>query len=275
MGDILIAVALIICALVALILGLIYRKALISLIGRIKKGRVSNVDIVFEAQDSLGKIAQKGEIVAETLVVFAEQAKNIFHQGKPYEDYTIAFSDVEKKIRDILTEKLNNKDDRPVVKLKLISVAMTFSWNFVISQVPKILLQYSTATIELELLFIASEFLELQSLATHEINWVQVSKQRVIDVQHFISDMDSTFHGRMVINARTYKNLPHWHGWIVDNRYLFLGRTNWYFKSEKPKLLVGQNKYRYFDTSTQEGDEKVQLFLNWQNYYFNFASKKI
>jgi hypothetical protein len=83
------------------------------------------------------------------------------------------------------------------------------------------------------------------------------------------------YKGRLIFTARTYKNLPHWHGLLVNEEQLFQGRTNWHFIEQKPTLTVGGNRYRYFNSLDAEGTERIELFGNWHRYYFDFASQEV
>ena len=80
---------------------------------------------------------------------------------------------------------------------------------------------------------------------------------------------------RFIFTARNYRNLPHWHGVLVNDEHLFLGRTDWKCPNGNPELAVGQNKYRYYNTAEERGEDRVKLFLNWHKYYTEFASTLI
>ncbi|MDZ7969752.1 MAG: hypothetical protein RM368_33215 [Nostoc sp. DedSLP03] len=94
-------------------------------------------------------------------------------------------------------------------------------------------------------------------------------------IKNFINGLPDNWRDRFSISARVYKNIPHWHGFLVNGEHLFLGRTDWDFSTNKPKLSVGQNKYRYFNQSAVAGSERIDLFSDWHKYYFEFASKSI
>lgn len=259
--------------LLILILVLIFRKQITELFGRVTK--VSKEGAMFGYDKGLTDLAEQGEKAVDALTVVAEHAKSLFRQGQPYEDYSEAFRDLEKRIRDSINENMKNGIEKPKVKLKLIAVAMTFSWKFIVSKLPKILQQYSTAEIDVEVAFIQPEHLDSLGLAHQEINWTAESQMRINEVKEFAKLCHDQYQGRLKFTAKTYKNLPHWHGWLVNEDFLFLGRTNWQFPNNHPKLLVGQNKYRYFDNTSIEGSERIQLFANWQRYYFQYASEEI
>ena len=198
-----------------------------------------------------------------------------FYQEKSYNDYTDAFSDAGKHIHKHLEWCTKNQIGDPKIDLKIIAVAMTFSWRFINVDIPQILRQYTTATVNLQALYIDHEFLATLPLANYDVDWAKVSEFRTSDFQRLAVTGLKQFGNRLLMEARIYKNLPHWHGVLVNDEHLFLGRTNWLFPDGKPELTVGQNKYRYFNTSSPRGGERVDLFKNWHKYYFDFVSTQI
>ena len=84
---------------------------------------------------------------------------------------------------------------------------------------------------------------------------------------------------RFSVEIRTYQSIPQYHGIIINNHRLFLGRTDWIFDHEKPELTVGENRYRYFDSKTRIGDERgkerIDLFLHWHKFYWACYSKPV
>jgi hypothetical protein len=152
---------------------------------------------------------------------------------------------------------------------------MTFSWGFIRDRMPKILRDYPDSYATVELAFVEHKYLESLNLENYDINWSDESKQRVRDINNFINGLPEQLTERLCIVARLYKNLPHWHGFLIDDEYLFLGRTDWSFSRNKPKLTVGQNKYRYFDRSSTMGIERIELFKDWHKYYLQYGSEAL
>jgi hypothetical protein len=251
---------------VLILLGIVFRKPITELLSRLTKLALSKDSVSFE----VGEL----ERVAEEFSIAAEHAKSL-KQGNPYNDYSDALQDVERKIRDCIQDGIARGIEAPKVELKLMAVAMTFSWNFVVTKIPRILQDFPKAQIEIKVVFVDPEHLASLNLAAYEIDWVQESRQRVKEAQEFAKLCQQQFRARILFTVKVYRNLPHWHGWLVDDKYLFLGRTNWDFLNHYPKLLVGQNKYRYFDTSSAEGSERIDLYKHWHRYYFASSSDAV
>jgi hypothetical protein len=198
-------------------------------------------------------------------------------QSRHYQNYRDAFQDIEKYIEEYLNDYLEHGIKEPLVDLKLIAVAMTFSWDFfIVTAIPRILRNFHTSKIKLDVLFVDYKHLNLAKTGKDGVNWGEISEIRLKEVREFASRCQD-YNGRLVFTAKTYKNIPHWHGWLINDQHLFLGRTDWTFdgKDNKPQLRVGQNEYRHFDGTSAEGARRIDLFQRWQKYYYEFASEPI
>lgn len=258
---------------VALTLGIIYRKPVSDLITRLIRAKVSSSGMEVETHKQLGKLTNQGQEMTSILREITKNIEKIAHHEKPYTDYIEAFHDTEKRIRECLEDDESNSKN--YVDIKILAVSMTFSWNFVTGKVPRILKDYPNAHINTEIVLVDSDYLESLHLETYDINWAAESRQRVVQIKNFINGLPDSWRDRFSISARVYKNIPHWHGLLVNSEHLFLGRTDWDFSTNKPKLSVGQNKYRYFNRSAVAGSERIDLFSGWHKYYFEYASKSI
>ncbi len=263
--------------LVVLILGLVYVKPIVGILNRLVKAKFSKDGLELVAQKQLGKIVDfvdQSEEVQKLLKNLLKQIERISQQEKPYSDYNDALKDAERHIIASLNDQTKSKScavDKNRIEIKVIAVAMTFSWVFIRDRISKILIDYPDSYANIELAFVENTYLESLNLEDYDINWSAESKQRGKDINNFINGLPEHLTERLCIKAKLYKNLPHWHGFLIDNEYLFLGRTDWLFHTDKPKLTVGQNKYRFFDRSTTAGIERIELFKNWHKYYFQHS----
>lgn len=228
--------------------------------------------IRIEAENLRKESAENVKVAIE----ISESAKDLLGQGKEYQYYKDAFAQMEKTIQEYIDDSAR-RGVIPVVRLKLIAVAMTFSWEFFISTFIPLILENSKAKIELDILFLDWNYLknDINPRIT-DIDWVSKSKTRLDEVKNF-SKKYKQFKSRFSFRAKVYRNLPHWHGWLINNDHLFLGRTDWIFDGDdtRPELRVGQNEYRHFDKSSSEGSRRINLFELWQKYYFDFASDTV
>lgn len=224
-----------------------------------------------EESAQLRKESQRNTEIAQELT---ESTKEL-RQVTAYKNFKSAFLEMEEHIRNYLAESHQKGVGSYTVRLKLIAVAMTFSWEyFIATEIPSIMDEFPNAQIELDILFLDYKFLETQNMGRLDIDWKKKCQDRISDVHDF-SKRCSRYHGRLKFRAKVYRNLPHWHGWLVNGDHLFLGRCDWLYGDGLPALRVGQNKYRHFDTSNSESTELINLFGSWQRYYFEFASELV
>ncbi len=198
-----------------------------------------------------------------------------------YEDCTTAFVKLEETIKKRIDQRIGisnpkietpGRAAKPTITLKHIGVSMTYSWrDFIALKIPRILDASFHIIIELDIVFAEDAFLQTLHLDTTDVNWAYESNLRVVDVQNFAKRMQNRVGNRLIFKAATYRNVPHWHGWLVDDDLLYFGRTKWEFDYERPKLTVGQNEYLVFDRSTREGEENIELFKQWHKYYSKFG----
>ncbi|MBK9207786.1 MAG: hypothetical protein IPL71_05590 [Anaerolineales bacterium] len=209
-------------------------------------------------------------------------------------DHTIALETLNKTLVDYLKRRV--KSGPLHLELKLIAVAMTFSWDFIVDKLPKILehKDFESVSVNLSVCFVDCDYLSNLNISTEGRNWGDISRRAEKSIPGFKKLMRK-FDNRFTCEFHTYENLPHWHGWLVTERgfnnnpsnnedvveYLFLGRTRWenitgdnLKRKNLPKLTVGQNEYRLYTNETKQGRSRISLFEQWHAYYFERVIKK-
>lgn len=214
-------------------------------------------------------------------------------------DHEFALKKLNETLIDYLEERVKSAKSVKL-ELKLIAVAMTFSWDFILEKLPDILdrEEFSAVSINLSVCFVDCMHLADPGLKISKEGrkWAKISKERERDIREYRNTMER-FGSRFTCDFRTFANLPHWHGWLVTEQssesdtkssvdeeiitHLFLGRTKWehnYPKTNKkrplPKLTVGQNEYRLYTDQTEQGRRRISLFEGWHTYYFERVYKK-
>lgn len=214
-------------------------------------------------------------------------------------DHAYALNELNDTVIQYLEKRV--KSGSVELDLKLIAVAMTFSWNFILLKLPAILerKEFSDVSVNLSVCFVDSEYLDARQRKISEkgINWQERSEWVERRISEYKKDMRKRFGDRLSCDFRTYTNLPHWHGWLIKEgnatihkrrdmdqeacEYLILGRTRWVHPKTRsgkslPKMTVGQNEYRVYTDQTKQGKSRISLFEQWHTYYFDYAySKKL
>ena len=224
-------------------------------------------------RSQLNQTEEKNQRQFQELSLSTQELK----QTTSYKNYKRAFQELEENIRIYLDKCKADNVTSLRIDLKLIAVAMTFSWdNFIITEIPDLLKSYPDLTINLDIVFVNHIFLENQPIGHGDIDWVKKSKDRIIELQEFHTKYKKQYSNRLNLRAKIYSNLPHWHGWLFNDDHLFLGRTSWNIEKDgQPILKVGQNKYRHFSNPRENDEalERIELFKSWHQYYFDFSSE--
>jgi hypothetical protein len=181
-----------------------------------------------------------------------------------------SFNEALPVIKKVLIQKLNNNKD---VSIKILAVSAQFSWKVLIqTTVPALLKIAKNPKIHVEIAIVKPSVLQ---------NWglkqLMKDAQNTIDgIEDFKLKYKTAFsEGKLGLEIYLYDNLPHWHGILIDNDILFMGRCKWEIIDEKYHLLVGQIDYRQFRMNDRfGGNARIELVDNWFNTY-KFRSGKI
>jgi hypothetical protein len=154
---------------------------------------------------------------------------------------------------------------RPV-SVRVLGVSLRFSWPFLEKALPQLLRNYPDSTFVIELAMVDPQFLRDRGIK----DWAEAAAQVYQKYRQFQNAPERT-DARLEVNLWRYTNLPQWHGMLIDNADLFLGRSDWRFGEADPtsyQFTVGQNKYRWFSKKDKFGGaERIQLFNNWFDYF--------
>lgn len=163
-------------------------------------------------------------------------------------------------LQETLT-RLNREDG---ISLKFIVVAMSHSWTMIYDNMDTLLKECpSGKKISIEIAMVDGSYLEEKRLD----HWAQESKLKSSQIESFSKRYSREI---LEINVYHYKNLPHWHGILINDDILFLGRTDWKFNEDKdtPEFQVGEIEYRLFKRDDSVGGgERIAKFINWFKYY--------
>jgi hypothetical protein len=193
---------------------------------------------------------------------------DVYEHEEPFPNTEAAFTAAGNYIVAYLDKNKNR--DSVTVELKMLTIAMTFSWPFVTERIPEILTKHPNAKINIKILVADPDFLGELDIDKENVNWKKKAVENINAIKKLVKD-PSRHQNRLSIELRLYRNLPHWHGLWINGNHLFLGRSDWKFEKEKPQYTVGTNTYRHFSDKETRGDARIKLFENWHRYYFDHA----
>lgn len=133
--------------------------------------------------------------------------------------------------------------------------------------------EFPGVSVELRLVFVDPAVLKKYEFSPQPVDWAAESQERVEWVHDTLRPFAQWTNNRLRIHVRTIPNLPHWHGILIERRYLFLGRVSWTdgterFHERPLRLTCAHNGYRVFAVDDRHhGDERVALFRRWMAHY--------
>ena len=216
---------------------------------------------------SFTRITPRGNttVTLEDRIHTLESAVEKFSRtNNEYDDHLDAFEDINK-----LIEELHTIENRQQLTIKIVAVAMTYSWSFLERDITRLLRKHPNLHIRIQASFVDDVHLSNSRLDLEDGTiWPDEALSRKNGFPEQVKKMKDRFGDRIFIGAKTYNNLPHWHGVLIDRQFLYLGRSSWSYPRSSPKLAVGENKYRHYDHKTTGGKERIKLFDSWHTYYF-------
>lgn len=178
-------------------------------------------------------------------------------------------SRVMRRIKKLSTLKVTQK--KPItIDILGISLKQSSIW------IENELLPYiknSNLNVEIRIVFVNHQHLKRFDLEVFDVDRVKDSKNREAWATNVIWPLVKPYQDRIRLHIETIDNLPHWHGVLIERRYLFLGRVSWFEGTERwqfgPKQITcGKNGYRqYFFDDSRGGAERIVLFRRWFSHY--------
>lgn len=197
-------------------------------------------------------------------LVQVQEGRNCIHAI----DVPKNFLDARGSMHDYISESLRTND---YITIRVMSVAAHYSWDFLEKDIP-ILLAHAPShkRINLELEMVEPAHLQAFGLS----DWKAKGKIICDRILEFINKANEPggliSDGRLDITVYFYRNLPHWHGMLINSNYLFLGRTRWTPQPDMKifDLSVGEQTYRLFASNDNfGGSDRIALYSCWFDYY--------
>lgn len=164
--------------------------------------------------------------------------------------------------------------------IKITAVSMHYSWPAFVSNISDWLSRQNNCKIKLSILLVDPSYINKLPFDKSPINWADETERRINDMDELVKNLTDSQKLRLDCSIKFFDGLPQYHGILINDDELFLGRTDWEFRVDKPpQLTVGQNRYRYFNRRTTEGEdrgsERVNLFLHWHQFYYQYNSTMV
>ena len=178
----------------------------------------------------------------------------------------LGFTEALPAIRQTVKDKwLLNQD----IDIKVIAVSAQFSWKNIVEVLVSELIKYkpSKAILKINFILVDPETLKnwgQKKLSTYCTN-VRALYEIVTSSEEFKQAIDKK---RLEINICYIDNIPHWHGLLINEDVLYLGRCSWDMSKDHKEMLVGRREYRRFENNDRfQGNHRIELFQNWFEAY--------
>jgi hypothetical protein len=218
---------------------------------------------------------------------FLDELSPELEQGRSFPNHDTAFDFAKQHVRSLLASRRDSE-----LNVRVLAVASSFSWRFVAEVLPDLISgmmdsaagsgsgsddsgapaqgqSFSTVCSAFVLLVEPTHLRAAKAGRNAKLEeWWKISRSRERDLNRLIQ---RTWSPELIehysLRLAYYKNIPHWHGVLVSDNWLLLGRTSWVNGSEGYELRVGENLYRLFTDRTKQGRDRIKLFESWFSYY--------
>ena len=90
-------------------------------------------------------------------------------------------------------------------------------------------------------------------------------KEIITEQEEYKKEIDN---GRLELNLHLVDNMPHWHGLLINDEILYLGRSKWDMSKNHKEMHVGRKEYRKFTlTDRFQGYQRIEIFQHWFDAY--------
>jgi len=158
------------------------------------------------------------------------------------------------------------------INIDMIGVTFKNSSGWVETELLPFIKKNSKYYFELRMVFVDKNFLE--GLGVSDPDRLSDVSRRETWVKEILWPAVENSNGHLRIHVRTITNIPHWHGIMLERRYLYFGRVSWESEDSErglayPKgIICADNGYREFIKDDRRGgDERIDLFRRWMGHY--------
>lgn len=231
---------------------------------------VINKIIEVDFENKTAKFSQEDveQLKDEFVEEFRASIQEIAVVGSKHMDHKRAF-----EIALGILRKFADAEEVAVVDLRLISVALCYTWEFIENDFVPIARQNKNIQYSWKIAITDPEYLSQFQFDSKQYDW----KKQTSDIISRIKNLEAKLHEDGVTNVSfevfPYKSIPQWHGLLIDRKYLLIGRSDWELTTESgyPRLTVGSNTYRYYNYTKNYGQLRIDLFRHWFGFYAEFS----
>ncbi len=165
----------------------------------------------------------------------------------------------------LMREYIQRSLDRNAqVSIKGLGVTMQHAWPLLETMLLPVLDNGRVRNVHVELAVLDPEWPDLNRLNASWKTRIQGNVDSISLAQSILSTRLKDKSWRLELYK--YRHMPNWHGFMIDEQYLFMGTCVW----RDGVLTGGENRYELFEVSDQfGGTERIRQFNIWFEYCKN------
>ena len=169
-------------------------------------------------------------------------------------------------IKQTLVDKLLINEN---INIKIIAVSAQFSWKNIVEVLLPELLKYNSNKVKFKV-----EFTLVDPEVLRQWGQKKLCKycETTLSLKDIITNQEeykkAIENGRLELNLHLVDNIPHWHGILINDEILYLGRSKWDMAKNHKEMHVGRKEYRKFTmTDRFQGNQRIEIFQHWFDAY--------
>ncbi|MBP7149414.1 MAG: hypothetical protein KBD01_17930 [Acidobacteria bacterium] len=168
-----------------------------------------------------------------------------------------AFHDVARDFRKHVEGRAGSKGH---VRVRWLGLSMEYGASLLEDLLEGIAHRHPHAEVEVDVLMLDPSWPQLGALNE---TWPQKARAASSTLAKAAKVIAGATGGRQRLQLRTYRHVPYWHGFVIDDDRAYIGRCVW----RQDGLTGGENPYELI--VLEPSDARVQEFLAW----FQFSER--
>ena len=175
------------------------------------------------------------------------------------------FFDATLQMRSCVEKTIEKKGD---ISIQWIGMTMHHAWTFLKNILPGIVADKRRVSIKIELCMLDSGWDKLEGLNASWKGRTVTNYEAICLFKKQVENKQTD--NKWSIDVYLYRHMPHWHGLLIDNKYLFLSTCSW----KDGVLLGGENPYELYERDDKlGGSKKISQFNSWFKYIRDHSEK--
>ncbi|WP_434047986.1 MULTISPECIES: DUF4062 domain-containing protein [Sorangium] len=172
------------------------------------------------------------------------------------ETYT-DLSDAWPRIKNTIEARVSANNS---VRVRILGMSMEYAWPSIQSMLIQYLQRKIPGRIDISIAMLNPGWSQMNGFSSAWSTAAPVQHQRILG---FINSRREELSERgWTLSVHGYEHIPNWHGFLLDNDFLFLGSCKWMGE----ELIGGEYMYELYNRENALGVEKIDRFNGWFDF---------